>query len=74
VADKNKVVQKELKEKLETLKEKEKALEILEKEKQVTIEEHKKLSIARQEEQDAARKLRNEFETKLRKMREIATT
>ena len=74
VAEKNKGIQKELKEKLDALKEKEKALDILEKNKLTVIEEHHKLSVARQEEQDAARKVKNEFETKLRKMREIAVT
>lgn len=72
VAEKSKTLQKELKERAAEIEAKKKELEVLEKEKQVSIDEHHKLSVDRGAEQDAARKVKNEFETKLKKMREIA--
>lgn len=74
VVVKNKELQKEIKEKLEELRKKIEATASTEKKMLDSIEEHHKLSVARAEEQDIARKLKNEFETKLKKMREIAAS
>lgn len=74
IVSKNKDLQKEIKEKLEELKKKQTQLEATEKEMIKSIEEHKQLSVARTEEQDIARKVKNEFEMKLKKMREIASS
>ncbi len=74
VVVKNKELQKEIKEKLEELRKKMEATASTEKKMLDSIEEHHKLSVARSEEQDIARKLKNEFETKLKKMREIAVS
>lgn len=74
VVVKNKELQKEIKEKLEELRKKMEATASTEKKMLDSIEEHHKLSVARAEEQDIARKLKNEFETKLKKMREIAAS
>jgi len=74
VVVKNKELQKEIKEKLEELRKKMEVTAATEKKMLESIEEHKILTAARSEEQDIARKLKNEFETKLKKMREIAAS
>lgn len=74
VAEKNKTLQKELKEKQADLAKKEADLVLLEKEKFEVIKEHRQLTADRQVEQQAAQKVKLEFETKLKKIKEIAAT
>ena len=72
--EKNKVKALQLKEQETRLASNEKDLKTLEKTMQDSIEEHRKLTAARSVEQEAAQKVRLEFETKLKKLREVATS
>lgn len=70
--DKNKLKQKALTDKEEQLNKRESELSALKKELDVSIEEHRKLTAARSEEMEKAKVVRVEFETKLKKLRELA--
>lgn len=72
--EKNKVKALQLKELETRLAANEKDLKTLEKNMQDSIEEHRKLTAARSIEQEAAQKVRLEFETKLKKLREVAAS
>lgn len=72
--EKNKVKALQLKELETRLVANEKDLKTLEKTMQDSIEEHRKLTAARSVEQEAAQKVRLEFETKLKKLREVAAS
>ena len=74
VADKNKVKAEQLKELETRLLASERDLKTLEKTMQDSIDEHRKLTAARSVEQEAAQKVRVEFETKLKKLREVAAS
>jgi len=72
--EKNKAIQATLKEKKATLETKQVELDKLKLTMDEAIAEHRKLTADRSIEQEAARKVKLEFETKLRKMKEIATS
>jgi hypothetical protein len=72
--EKNKVLQATLKEKQATLDAKEKELVTLKETMDESIATHRKLTAERSVEQEEARKVKLEFETKLRKLKEIANT
>lgn len=72
--EKNKVKALQLKELETRLATNEKDLKTLEKTMQDSIEEHRRLTAARSVEQEAAQKVRLEFETKLKKLREVAAS
>ena len=72
--EKNKVKALQLKELETRLAANERDLKTLEKTMQDSIEEHRKLTAARSVEQEAAQKVRLEFETKLKKLREVAAS
>ena len=72
--DKNKSKAQGLKEQETNLRKAEQDLKQLENEMKASIESHRKLTADRSLEQQAAQKVRIEFETKLKKLREIAAT
>ncbi len=72
--DKNKSKAQGLKEQEANLRKAEQDLKKIEDEMKESIADHRKLTAERSLEQQAAQKIRIEFETKLKKLREIAAT
>lgn len=81
IVDENKVQLEKNKAKLQVLQEKERSLlaretglKTLETEMNDSILKHRELTAARSLEQEEARKIRTEFETKMKKLREVAAS
>ena len=74
LVEKAKIKTASLKEKEDLLNKQEKSLDTLKQTLEESIAEHRKLTADRSEEQEAAKKVRIEFEGKLKKLRELAAS
>ena len=72
--EKNKIKAQALKDRESNLQREEEQLKMLEKTMKDSIETHRKLTAERSVEQEAAKKVKLEFETKLKKLKEVAAT